>query len=108
MDELHNTALEYLRNVAQRFGYALNPDGKSLYRLVAQMARTKQEHGKYFCPCKQHYPLDIKADPICPCNTFKDEIAHQGHCECHLFFDIEAAVQAKRRPGLLATVTCPG
>lgn len=108
MDEPFNTALEYTKRVAQRFGYTLNPDEGSLNRLIAQMAKIKEQHGRYFCPCKQHHPIDIKRDPICPCDTFKDEISNQGHCECHLFFDIEAAVQAKRRPGLLATVTCPG
>jgi len=72
------------------------------------MAENKRKYGRYFCPCKQHYPVKPGIDPICPCESFRDEISRDGHCECHIFFDEAAEVQAKRRPGLLATVTCPG
>jgi ferredoxin-thioredoxin reductase catalytic subunit len=108
MNESFNETLQYLEKIAHRFNYALNPDEKALNRLVDHLSKMKAENGKYFCPCKQNYPLDTKTDPICPCNTFRDEVAHQGHCECHLFFDRDAAIQAKRRPGLLAAVECPG
>ncbi len=108
MNDSFDDTLSYLNKIAQRFGYQLNPDVKALNRLVEHLSKMKLESGKYFCPCKQHYPLDPKTDPVCPCNTFKDEIANQGHCECHLFFDKDAAIQAKRRPGLLAAVDCPG
>lgn len=108
MDDEIKTALRFLQNTAQRFGYVLNPDENALHRIVGYMADNKLKHGEYFCPCKQHYPVDTESDPVCPCSAFRDEIVRDGHCECHVFFDEVAAVQAKRRPGLLATITCPG
>jgi len=100
--------LAYAWKIAERHGYTLNPDQGQLQRLARLLAENKANHGRYFCPCKQSYPLDPGADPVCPCPTFKDEIRDQGHCVCHLFFDPEAAERARERPGLLANVTCPG
>lgn len=102
------SALDYLGKVAKRFDYVLNPDDKALNRVVGYMAKNKAEFGKYYCPCKQHYPLDTKADPVCPCESFRAEISRDGHCECHVFFDQVAAASIEHRTGLLATVTCPG
>ena len=107
MDKLE-AALKYLRAIARRYGLALNPDEAVVNRLAGYMAENKRRYGKYFCPCKQGFPLDPASDPVCPCGEFRDEIARDGHCECHVFFDAAATAQAKRRPGLLATVTCPG
>lgn len=101
-------ALEHFQRIADRFGYVLNPTERTLERLVKHLAEMHELHGEYFCPCKRHYPLNTEVDPTCPCDTFEDEISSLGHCECHLFYDEEAAVQSKRRPGLLAAVTCPG
>ncbi|HHE46821.1 MAG TPA: ferredoxin-thioredoxin reductase [Bacteroidetes bacterium] len=108
MDKQQRDTLQYLRKVADRFGYLLNPDEKALDRISRSLTENKVKYGKYYCPCKRHYPLDIKIDPLCPCKTFKDEIAQNGHCECHIFFSAEAAEQFSRKEGLLATVTCPG
>ena len=101
-------ALAFARRTAEKFGYVLNPDAVHLARLAGHLARNKAEHGRYYCPCKQHYPVRPESDPVCPCAEFRDEIARRGHCECHLFYDPEAARRRKERPGLLATVTCPG
>ncbi len=103
-----NAALDYLQNVAKCFNYAINPDDKALRRVVSYMAENKRRFGNYYCPCKQHYPLDQQVDPVCPCKPFRDEIKRDGHCECHVFFDKTAATSIKNRTGLLATVTCPG
>jgi len=108
MDEALQKTLSYLKAVADKLGYVLNPNDKALSQTASYMAANKQTYGRRFCPCKQHYPVDQSVDPVCPCPEFQDEIIRDGHCECHIFFDKAAAVQAKRRPGLLATVTCPG
>ncbi|MBN1671492.1 MAG: ferredoxin:thioredoxin reductase [Kiritimatiellae bacterium] len=100
--------LTFAAAIAEKSGYVLNPDEAQLDRLARHLAENKAKHGRYFCPCKQHYPLEPENDPVCPCPTFREEIARQGHCECHLFFSPEAAARVARRPGLLATVTCPG
>jgi ferredoxin-thioredoxin reductase catalytic chain len=111
-DEITDPALRaplaMASKVAERLGYVLNPDLAQLRRLIEHLAENRANHGKFFCPCKQNYPLQPECDPICPCGTFREEIENQGHCECHLFFAPEAAERVKQRPGLLAGVTCPG
>jgi ferredoxin-thioredoxin reductase catalytic subunit len=99
---------DFVRHVTDRHGYAVNPDAVQFQRLVRHLDENKAKHGRYFCPCKQHYPLQPDSDPVCPCAALHDEIKQQGHCECHLFFSPEAAMAVERRPGLLANVTCPG
>jgi len=108
MDEHLKVTLDYLKKVADRFGYVLNPDEKGLDRISRYMTENKVKFGKYYCPCKQHYPVDRKADPVCPCEDFNDEIKRDGHCECHVFFELDAARNYMLRSGLLSTVTCPG
>jgi ferredoxin-thioredoxin reductase catalytic subunit len=108
MNERQTEIIEYLKEVADRFGYVLNPDARTLNLVAGYMADDKAKQGQYFCPCKRHYPLDILKDPVCPCSTFEAEIRRNGHCECHVFFDSEAAAKARRAEGLLAAVTCPG
>jgi len=108
MNKSPQITLDFLKKVADKFGYVLNPDENALARTASYMAGNEEKYGHRYCPCKHHHPVDPKTDPICPCPDFQDEIRRDGHCECHIFFDKDAAVQAKRRPGLLATVTCPG
>ncbi len=71
------------------------------------MAEHLEQYGKPYCPCKRHYPLDTELDPVCPCSEAQEEINLGGRCECGLFID-SRAIAAKIRPGLLATITCPG
>ncbi|MFH0765062.1 MAG: ferredoxin-thioredoxin reductase catalytic domain-containing protein [Calditrichota bacterium] len=100
--------LDYLKQIADRLDLVLNPNEKALARLVEHLNQIQQRYGQYFCPCKRHYPLQESVDPICPCPEFQREIAQNGCCECHLFWEKGAAAAAKLRPGLLATITCPG
>ena len=108
IDPAQKEALAFAEKIAEKLGYVLNPDEVHLRRLAGHLAENKAKYGRYFCPCKQNYPLQPESDPVCPCSTFREEIERQGHCECHLFFDPEAAERVRKRPGLLATVTCPG
>ena len=108
LEERNRALLKYLQKVADRNGYVLNPDEKALGRITSFMADNKVSYGKYFCPCKHNYPLNVDSDPICPCITLKDEILRDGYCECHVFFNPDAAHAVKRGSGLLSTVTCPG
>jgi len=85
----------------------LQPDGRIRERLARGLAGHIEQYGQPFCPCKRHYPLDIRLDPVCPCPEAASEIARDGRCECGMFIDA-AAIAAKVRPGLLATITCPG
>lgn len=107
-DEALRPVLRFAEKVAERHGYELNPDPKQLERLARHLTENKAKHGRFYCPCKQNFPVNPEDDPVCPCGTFQEEVERQGHCECHLFFSPEAAERVRRRPGLLATVTCPG
>ena len=108
MEEALRPVLRFAETIAERHGYELNPDPAHLERLARHLTENKASHGRLYCPCKQSYPLRPDVDPVCPCDDFHDEIEKQGHCECHLFFSPETADRLRRRPGLLATVTCPG
>ena len=106
MDEQQSITLQYLKKVANLFGYVLNPNEEALNRVSQSLTENRIEYGKNYCPCKRHYPLDKELDPLCPCATFKEEIAQNGHCECHIFFNTDMAEKYKQRTGLLSTVTC--
>jgi len=108
MDESLQSTLTYIRAIADAHGLALNPNDRQLEKLVGQLARAKSTLGEYVCPCKRSFPHNPAVDPVCPCDGYLEDVKRLGHCDCGLFFNIEATVQAKRRPGLLATVTCPG
>lgn len=108
MKDRQNATIRYLKMVAEKFGYVLNPNEKALGLITGYLTENKIKHDKYFCPCKQHFPVDLDNDPFCPCPTFKEEVARIGFCECHVFFDPAAAEKASRMTGLLSTVTCPG
>jgi ferredoxin-thioredoxin reductase catalytic subunit len=100
--------IDYLQSVAGQHGLVLNPNDNALNRLANSLGDSLRKNGAYFCPCKQHYPIDKQRDPTCPCPTFLTEIKQNGSCDCHLFFDIDTATRNRERLGLLATVTCPG
>lgn len=78
--------VERARCVAEKLGYVLNPDAARTLKVATLLARNFEQHGKYYCPCKQSEPLDPLKDVVCPCPTLKDEIAKDGHCYCRLFY----------------------
>jgi len=108
MSQEVQTTYNYLKKIAGDFGLVLNPNEKALTRVLDGLDRNFQRYGRYYCPCKQHHPLQELVDAVCPCPDFQKEIAQNGCCECHLFWEKSAAAAAKLRPGLLATITCPG
>jgi len=108
MDEALSAVRDYISKIAEKSGLALNPDGRRLEKLAHQLRQTFIESGGYFCPCKRSYPLNPATDTPCPCESFAEDSRKFGHCDCKLFFDIGACTAEKLRPGLLATVACPG
>ena len=90
--------LDNSRKIAERFGYELNPDQSQLNQLIQHLTDNKANYGKYYCPCKQSYPVNPEKDPVCPCPDFREEIEKQGHCECHLFYSPEAAALKWKDP----------
>jgi len=101
------TIEKMIETVASRNGWMVQPDARLRERLVRTLVLNSHSHGRPFCPCKSHVPIDTSSDEVCPCKEAHEEIATRGRCDCGLFIDAEA-IAAKRRPGLLATILCPG
>lgn len=94
LTDTDRASIERARRVGEKLGLVLNPDTTRTLKVCTLLARNHQQHGKYFCPCKQSEPLDPARDVLCPCPTLKEEIAKDGHCFCRLFYTPEAAAAA--------------
>lgn len=79
-------------------GYKLNPDTKSVDRVVKGLVARTIKYGHAYCPCRL-----VMNDPekdkkiICPCAYHKEEIERDGECHCNLF--VRADYQAKNNTG---------
>jgi len=77
---------ERLAQLAKDKGYRFNSDKKRVNKVVGLMTGNFKEFGSYYCPCKQHHPVDTKTDPLCPCEVVHEEVEKDGHCYCRLFY----------------------
>lgn len=96
---------ERLKRVAEKKEYIFNPNEDWVKQVITLMCNNLKEFGKYFCPCKQHHPVEPEIDPVCPCKSLDDEIERDGHCHCRLFFKPGTE---KARMNILGTIACPG
>jgi ferredoxin-thioredoxin reductase catalytic subunit len=94
-----------LKRICEKKGYIFNPNQDWVDQVVRLMTNNQKEHGKYFCPCKQHYPIDIKSDVVCPCSSLDEEVTADGCCHCRLFCSKDFK---KKKFDILETITCPG
>ncbi len=104
-EEAYEKNLRRLKNIGEKKGYVFNPNQDWVTQVIRLMTNNLKEFGKYFCPCKQHYPIDTKFDVVCPCPTLDQEVADDDFCHCRLFcrkgFE-------KEKFDILETITCPG
>ncbi len=71
---------------AEQSPFFLNPDKVVVKNIITGLVRNKIKYGYTYCPCREVKGIPEKdRDNICPCRTHKEEIAHQGTCECGLF-----------------------
>jgi len=84
--EDYGKVLSFLKKVAEDNGFALNTDEARVDKVVGLMTENVVNEGARYCPCKQSEPLDKKADKVCPCPEWKEEITRDGHCFCRLFY----------------------
>ena len=72
---------------AKKNGFKLNPDEKTVERVIDGLLRNKEKYGEEYCPCRR-VSGDKEEDTkkICPCFWHKDEIEKDGHCFCQLYF----------------------
>lgn len=86
MDNLEEILKPYKEH-AEKEGFKLNPDEKSLERIMQGLLRNQEKYGQKYCPCRR-VTGDKENDKkiICPCIYHKDEVAKDGNCLCRLFF----------------------
>jgi len=96
---------ERLKRIAEKKEYVFNPNKDWVGQVITLMCNNFEEFGKYFCPCKQHHPVEPETDVICPCPSLDDEIERDGHCHCRLF--LKPGTE-KAQMNILETITCPG
>lgn len=64
----------------------LNPDKKTVDRILNGLIKRKQRFGEFYCPCRivtGNKKEDQKK--ICPCGWHEDEVRKDGICLCGLF-----------------------
>jgi len=78
--------IEEYDNYAKSNGFRLNPDKKTVERVVKGLLANEEKYGKKYCPCRR-VSGDEQEDSkkICPCVWHKDEIEKDGHCLCNLY-----------------------
>lgn len=78
--------LENSKKYAEANGFKLNPDEKTVDRILDGLLLNEQKHGNIYCPCRRAKGnKEEDAKIICPCIYHKEEIAKDGKCFCGLF-----------------------
>jgi len=81
-----SSTIERYDNYAKSNGFRLNPDEKTVERVVKGIFENQKKYGKKYCPCRRVSGDEAEdAKKICPCAFHKDEIEKDGHCFCNLF-----------------------
>jgi ferredoxin-thioredoxin reductase catalytic subunit len=82
MEEIIKNYSDY----ARQNGFQLNPDEKTVERVINGLLKNEKEKGRRYCPCRRlsgNQGEDLKK--VCPCAYHKDEIVQDGRCYCGLF-----------------------
>jgi len=74
------------KEYAESNGFHLNPDEKTVERIINGLLMNKEKYGEIYCPCRRVTGnKDEDSQKICPCFWHKDEIKKDGHCFCNLY-----------------------
>jgi len=85
MDNQEKLAGEY-GEYAKNNGFQLNPDKKTVERIISGLLANEKKYGKKYCPCRRVSGNDGEdSRKVCPCFWHKDEIKKDGHCFCRLY-----------------------
>ena len=77
---------ERIERYAEQSPFKLNPDEKTVARVIKGLAARKKKYGYDFCPCRIVSGDKEKDDKIiCPCEYHKEEVSRDGKCHCDLF-----------------------
>lgn len=84
-EKIKELTAEYSK-YAEENGFKLNPDKKTVERVINGLLENEKKYGEKYCPCRRvtgEKEEDLKK--ICPCFWHKDEIDKDGHCFCGLY-----------------------
>ena len=82
IEELLKKYSEY----AKANGLQLNPDKRTVERIIGGLLKNEEKYGKKYCPCRRVAGIELEdLKKVCPCIWHKDEIQKNGHCFCNLY-----------------------
>lgn len=94
------TAL-FARMVAEKQGWALNPDEEFRTGLVEGLTTNWNRYGYFLCPCRDSDgSREADASLICPCAYSWDDIKEHGHCYCALYLSRDFAASGREPEGI--------
>ncbi len=85
MENIEDLKKQY-KEYAESNGFHLNPDNKTVERIINGLLKNEEKYGKKYCPCRRVSGDTIEDEKkICACFWHKDEIKKDGHCFCNLY-----------------------
>jgi ferredoxin-thioredoxin reductase catalytic chain len=82
--------------VADKQGWALNPDSPFVGILVEGLTTNWNRYGYFLCPCRDtEGSREADADVVCPCKYSWQDIEERGHCFCALYLSKSFASSGK-------------
>lgn len=80
----------FVRMVAQKQDWRLNPDGEFVEMLVDGLTVNFNRYGYYSCPCRDADGVrERDRDIVCPCDYCRPDQEQYGHCYCGLYLTKE-------------------
>lgn len=84
-EKIEELMAEYSK-YAEKNGFKLNPDKKTVERVINGLLENEKKYGQKYCPCRRVTgEKEEDSKKICPCFWHKDEINKDGHCFCRLY-----------------------
>jgi len=86
----------FTRMVAQKQGWALNPDTAFYESLVEGLTTNFNRYSYYLCPCRDSDgSREVDRDAICPCVWARRDVPELGNCYCALYLSRELLASGK-------------
>jgi ferredoxin-thioredoxin reductase catalytic subunit len=88
--------MRFAAMVADKQGWALNPDAEFTKSLVEGLTTNWNRYGYFLCPCRDtEGSREADAAVVCPCKPSWSDVAERGHCFCALYLDRRFAASGK-------------
>ena len=86
----------FTQMVANKQGWALNPDKAFYDTLVEGLTKNYNRYGYFLCPCRDtEGSREADRPALCPCIWSKPDIAEYGHRYCALYLSKEFVTAGK-------------